>query len=79
MKNGKASGVDEVIAEVLKHGGEGMMMALFVLCREVWGKEQVPKEWMKGVIFPILKKGSKKEMWNYRGILLLSVRCLQRC
>jgi hypothetical protein len=34
MKNGKASGVDEVIAEVLKHGGEGMMTASFVLCRE---------------------------------------------
>ena len=73
MKNGKASGVDEVIAEVLKHGGEGMMTALFVLCREVWGKERVPKEWMKGVISPILKKGNKKEMANYRGISLLSV------
>jgi hypothetical protein len=73
MKNGKASGVDEVIAEVLKHGGEGMMMALVVLCRDVWGKERIPKDWMKGVIFPILKKGDKKDMGNYRGISLLSV------
>ena len=73
MKNGKASGVDEVIAEVLKHGGDGMMMALVVLCRDVWGNERIPKDWMKGVIFPILKKGDKKYMGNYRVISLLSV------
>ena len=73
LKNGKASGTDEVIAEVLKHGGEGMMRALFLLCREVWGREKIPKEWMKGVIFPILKKGSRSDMTNYRGISLLSV------
>jgi hypothetical protein len=57
MKNGKASGVDEVIAEVLKHGGEGMMMALVVLCRDVWGKERIPKDWMKGVIFSDFEEG----------------------
>jgi hypothetical protein len=73
MKNGKASGVDEVILEILKYGGEEMMTSVFMLCEAVWKKETVPQEWMKGVIFPILKKGSDKDMRNYRGISLLSV------
>ena len=73
MKNGKASGVDEIIAEVLKNGGDGMMSALVVLCREVCGKERIPKDCMKVMIFPIVKKGSKKDMRDFRRISLFSV------
>jgi hypothetical protein len=57
----------------LKHGGDRMMMALVVLCRDVWGNERVPKDWMKQVIFQTLKKCDKKDMGNCRGISLLSV------
>ena len=37
MKNGKASGVDEVIAEVLKHGDDGsfVCLVLSIYCWEV--------------------------------------------
>ena len=73
LKNGKASGVDGVIGEIVKYGGEDMVRALVMLFQEVWRREKIPKEWMKGVIFPIFKKGSRKEMNNYRGTLLLSV------
>ena len=33
----------------------------------------MPDEWLRGVIFPILKKGSARDMRNFRGISLLSV------
>ena len=65
MKNGKAGGVDEVIAEVLKHGGDGMMRALVVLCRDVWGKERIPKDWKKGVIFP--RRGTRRRWGTTEG------------
>ncbi len=50
-----------------------MLKATFHLCVEVWNREEVPEEWMKGIIFPIPKKSNREKMSEYRGISLLSV------
>jgi hypothetical protein len=73
LKSGKADGVDGVIPEILKYGGDNMVEAVYELCRLVWEREELPQDWMKALIFPIAKKGSKDDMGNYRGISLLSV------
>jgi hypothetical protein len=73
LKSGKADGVDGVIPEILKYGGDNMVEAVYELCRLVWEREKLPQDWMKALIFPVAKKGSKDHMGNYRGISLLSV------
>jgi hypothetical protein len=73
LKNGKASGVDGVVAEIIKHGGDWMNESLWQLCSAVFDREQVPSTWMKAVKVPLKKKGSGKYFEDYRGITLLSV------
>ena len=51
-----------------------MMESIFLVCdAAVWVQERVPDEWLRGVIFPILQKGSARDMRNFREISLLSV------
>ena len=42
------------------------------MCCEAWRIEQVPRDWMQGVIFPLYKDGDNRDPLNYRGITLLS-------
>ena len=73
LKNGKAAGVDDIIAEWLKHGGERMTYALWVMVNSAWATEKCPQEWGKGAICLLYKDGDKRDPLNYRGITLLSV------
>ena len=73
LKTGKAGGCDEVVAEVLKKGGENIVRALHKLCEKVWEEETLPTDWTRGIVFPIYKDGDKRDPSNYRGITLLSI------
>ena len=73
LKNGKASGFDNIVNEVIKYGGENVTRLIWRLCRRCFELEHIPQEWMKGVIFPIYKAGDCRDPNNYRGISLLSV------
>ena len=35
--------------------------------------EEIPREWMQGLIFPLYKDGDDRDPLNYRGITLLSI------
>jgi hypothetical protein len=39
----------------------------------MWINEEIPKEWVQGIIFPLHKKGDQLECANYRGITLFNV------
>ena len=64
LKMGKTAGCDEIVAEVLKKGGENIVKALHKLCEKVWGEEKLPTDWTRGVIFPIYKDGDKRDPSN---------------
>ena len=73
LKNGKAPGSDEIVAELVKNGGQVMVDWLWELLREVWRTKSVPQEWKNAILIPLHKKRSRKDCNNYRGIALLSV------
>lgn len=47
-KNGKALGNDNVNAELIKYGGEELHTNMYGLIKDVWNKEEMPKEWEEG-------------------------------
>jgi hypothetical protein len=73
LKNGKAAGVDGVVAEVLRRGGDWMGESVWWLCWLVFRGEKVPVEWLRAVKVPVRKKGSGTDFEHYRGVTLLSV------
>ena len=73
LKNSKSPGSDGIVSELLKNGGDEMYHALHIICQLVWNESRVPLDWLRGVIVPIHKDGSKKEPLNYRPITLLSI------
>jgi len=73
LKNNKAAGLDEITAELLKHGKERVAQELTHLFNRLWHAEDVPEEWRKGIIIPLPKKECLSDCNNWRSITVLSV------
>ena len=73
LKNNKTAGLDEISAELVKHGGTKMVQEITKLLNICWQTTNVPDEWRKGMIVKIPKKGNIAECNNWRGITLLSI------
>lgn len=73
LKSGRAPGLDEISPEMLKHGGDVLIDELTVLLNSCWDESAVPKDWRRGVIVKLPKKGNLADCNNWRGITLLSV------
>jgi len=75
----KASGIDDIPAEVLKN--DTAVDLLFQIISASFDLGKVPLQWNSGVINPILKPGSDDDRLplNYRGITLISVPCKIYC
>lgn len=73
LRQGKAAGIDSLVNEILKFGGDGIGRATAKLCQFMFSCERVPKDWARGLIFPLYKDGDARNPDNYRGITLLSV------
>ena len=73
MKNGKATGPDEIPAEVWKALGEEGVDLLWDLLKKVYDQEKMPDAWRDSVIVPIYEeKGDIQDYGNYRGIRVMS-------
>ena len=53
----KTGGSYDLVEELLKYGGGGMVNLLHQLFKVVWHKETVPKQWRERLIVNLLKKG----------------------
>ena len=73
LKNNKTGGNDGLVGELFKYGGSGMANLLKALYEVVWTEEGIPKQWRKGLIVSLYKKGDVEDPGNYRGITLLNV------
>ena len=61
IKSGEAAGEDEIRPEMLKAlNGEGILW-LTRVCQVAWKFGKTPRDWHTGVIFPIFKKGDRKQ------------------
>lgn len=73
LKNNKASGEDNINAELIKISSPKMFSEICTLIKGIWKKEQIPQDWKTAIIYPIYKKGDIMDTKNYRGISLLNI------
>ena len=75
LNNHKAGGLDGVLPEMLKNGGDEVALFLTKLFNKVFDSGTYPTEWAKAIIIPIFKKGDVDQPDNYRGISLINTSC----
>ena len=69
LKKGKAPGENGIENEAWRPKEIGKV--LMSLINKIWKEGGIPEAWNRGVISPIYKKGEKKEVRNYREVILM--------
>ncbi|XP_063615696.1 craniofacial development protein 2-like [Penaeus indicus] len=73
MKNGKATGPDNIPVEAWRVLGRAGVKILLEIFTGIMESERMPDEWRDSTLIPIFKnKGDIQESGNYRGIKLMS-------
>lgn len=72
LKNAKAPGEDGIENEAWKFMAEEIGEEFWKLINKIWKGGELPRDWSRGVISPIYKKGEKSKIKNYRGITLMN-------
>ena len=67
----KASGSDEIPAELFQVLKDDAVKVLHSICQQIWKTQQWPQDWKKSVFISIPKKGNAKECTNYLTIALI--------
>ena len=68
----KASGCNEIPAELFKSLKEDAIKVLHSLCQQIWKIQEWSQDWKRSILIPIAKKGSIKECANHWTIALIS-------
>ena len=68
----KASGGDEIPAELFQMLQDDAVKVLYSICQQIWKTQQWSQAWKSSVFIPVPKKGNSKECLNYRTIALIS-------
>ncbi len=80
LKKKKAVGIDGISNKMIRLCTPDLFKLIKLTFNLILDSGNVPKEWCKGLITPIYKKGSKTDPDNYRGICvgnsLLKLFCL---
>ena len=73
LKHKKSYGCDGITSEVLKLGADVLIVPLTYMINYSILKGRFPSKWKLSKVVPVLKKGDKKVMKNYRPVSLLPV------
>ena len=72
MKEGKAAGPSEVVAEMIRAAEELGVEWMTDLCNTIIVEERIPEDWKRSILIPVYKgKGDPMECGSYRAIKLL--------
>ncbi|EFN64070.1 hypothetical protein EAG_11892, partial [Camponotus floridanus] len=71
LKKKKATGEDRLKNEVWINADRETKEKLRKIMGKIWNGEKLPRGWKVGIIYPIHKKGDRKEVKNYREVTLL--------
>ncbi len=72
LKNGKATGLDNICSEAIKYNLPELLKPLKKLFNFIFSTSYYPKQWGMGYITPIYKKEDPSLPDNYRGITIMS-------
>ena len=73
LRDRKAGGSDNIVAELLKADLETSSRKLHGIITIIWEEEVVPDEWLQSLIVKLPKKGDLGDCNNWRGITLLVI------
>ena len=68
----KATGCDEIPAELFKSLKEDAIEVLHSLCQQIWKTQQRPQDRKRSILIPSPRKGRTKECANHQTITLIS-------
>ena len=68
----RASGGDEIIAELFQILKADAVKVLHSICQQIWKTQQWPQDWKRSVFIPIPKKGNAKKCSNCCATKLIS-------
>ena len=72
MKNGKAAGMSDIVAEMVKASGDTGIELITSLANQIMKDGVIPQDWQSSVIVNCFKgKGDTLERGNYRGLKLV--------
>ena len=72
MKNGKAAGMSDIVAEMVKASGDTGIELITSLANQIMKDGVIPQDWQSSVIVNCFKgKGDALERGNYRGLKLV--------
>ena len=73
LKNCKSGGLDGIVGEMVKYGGDELLAHMWDIYRRVWETEEMPEDWGMGLYVPLHKKEDRATCDNYRGVCLLNI------
>ena len=55
LKKGKSAGVENIPAELVQAGGEGIITALTTICSKIWQTREWPTPWTQSLVTTLPK------------------------
>ena len=72
LHSGKAPGLDNIPAEIVKASGSTAAKVLHMLCVNIWDTGIWPQEWKQQELVMLYSNGNNKECGNFQTIALIS-------